>query len=237
MSETGFTDDPNLTILLYTAEALGDLCELLVFVGGCATGMLLTSQRAQVIRVTQDVDVVVQVASIAKYYEMERAIEAKGFKHDLSPDAPICRWVRDGVELDLMPSEPGILGFHNRWYPMVVKTANRVKLPDGMEIQLITAPLFIATKLEAFHGRGQNDYLSSHDLEDLITVVDGREELIDEVRYAERELREYIANEINDLIGSTDFKYALTGHLPPDAASQARLPELLNRLQLLSKLS
>ena len=40
--------------------------------------------------------------------------DERGFKHDLSPEAPICRWVLDGAMLDLMPSEPGILGFHNR---------------------------------------------------------------------------------------------------------------------------
>jgi len=86
----------------------------------------------------------------------------------------------DGVLLDMMPSEPGILGFHNRWYPKVVQAARTVPLPNRRVIRLITAPLFLATKFEAFRGRGGNDYLASHDLEDLITVIDGRRELIDE---------------------------------------------------------
>ena len=86
---------------------------------------------------------VVRAVSIVDYQAMERAIESRGFKHDLSPEAPICRWVLDGAMLDLMPSEPGILGFHNRWYPLAVKTATRVRLPDGMEIPVIAAPLFV----------------------------------------------------------------------------------------------
>jgi len=236
VSESEIMDDPNLAILVPVAKALGDLCESLVFVGGCATGLLLTAQRAQAIRPTQDVDVVVRAVSTVDYHAMERAIEARGFKHDLSPEAPICRWVWNDVMLDVMPSEPGILGFHNRWYPLAIKTAMKVKLPDGMEIPVITAPLFVATKFEAFHGRGKSDFLASHDLEDLITVIDGRQELIVEIQNTDNELRHYLAAEMNKLLEENDFQLALPGHFPGDVASQARLPELLRRMRLIAQL-
>lgn len=232
MSENVFRgDDPNLPILSMIAKSLGDLCESLVFVGGCATGLLLTAPRAQAIRATQDVDVVVHALSTADYHAMEKAVESRGFKHDLSPEAPICRWVLQGVALDLMPSQPGILGFHNRWYPLAIETAAQISLPNGMDIRLITAPVFVATKFEAFHGRGNNDYLASHDLEDIITVVDGRPELMPEIDRVHDELRRYIATEINTLLKDRNFLTALAGHLPGDAASQARLPELIRRMR------
>jgi len=230
-------NDPNLPFLILMTQALGELCESLVFVGGCATGLLLTTPRAQAIRATQDVDVVVNVVSTADYHAMEKAVESCGFKHDLSPEAPICRWVLQDVALDLMPSQPGILGFHNRWYPLAVKTATRVTLPNSSEIRLITAPVFVATKFEAFHGRGNNDYLASHDLEDIITVVDGRPELLQEIDQADGELRRYIAAEINALLGDRNFLMALPGHLPGDAASQARLPELIRRMRAIGNMS
>lgn len=204
--------------------------------GGCATGLLLTTPRAQAIRATQDVDVVVHVVSTAGYHAMEKKVESRGFKHDLSPDAPICRWVLQGVALDLMPSEPGILGFHNRWYPLAVKTATKVTLPNNREIRLITAPVFVATKFEAFHGRGGNDFLASHDLEDIITVIDGRPELLQEIGQADDELRCYIAAEIKALLEDHNFLAALPGHLPGDAASQARLPELVRRMRAIENL-
>ncbi len=224
-------DDPNLSILVPVAEALGELCESLVFVGGCATGLLLSAPRAQAIRATMDVDVVARVISTADYHTVEQAVAGRGFQHDLSPGAPICRWVWRGVLLDLMPSEPGILGFHNRWYPLAVETATRVAIPGGMTIRLITAPPFIATKLEAFRGRGNSDYLASHDLEDLIAVVDGRPELIEEIRASDDQLRKFIRDEVGALLANDDFLVALPGQLPGDAASQARLPELLRRLR------
>lgn len=229
-------DDPNLIILMPIARALGDLCESLVFVGGCATGLLVTAQRAQAIRPTLDVDVVARAMTIADYYAMERALEARGFRHDLSDGAPVCRWVMDGMLLDLMPSEPGILGFHNRWYPMVMQTAQSIELPNGQVIRLVTAPLFLATKFEAFRGRGRNDYLASHDLEDLIALIDRRHELIDEIRAVDAELRRYIGHEMSRLLGESEFLAALPGQLPGDAASQARLPELVSRLRLIAEL-
>lgn len=227
-------EDPNLSILIPIAQALGELRKSLVFVGGCATGLLLTAQRAHAIRATQDVDVVVHAVSAIDYHEAEKLIESLGFRHDLSPAAPICRWLWNGVMLDLMPSQPGILGFHNRWYPQVVETATIRALPDGTEIRLITAPLFLATKLEAFKGRGRNDYLASHDLEDLISVIDGRDELLEELEDSDSEVRAYITGEMRRLLGESHFLVALPGQLPGDAASQARLPLLMERLKAIA---
>ena len=75
-----------------------------------------------------------------------------------------------------------------------------MKPPNGMDIRLITAPVFVATKFEAFHGRGGNDYLASHDLEDIITVIDGRPGLTQEIDQVDAELGRYLAAEINALL-------------------------------------
>ncbi len=87
-----------------------DLRESLVFVGGCATGLLVTSVRAQPIRMTDDVDLVANVASRREYHELEQRFTALGFVHDLSAEAPICRWKCEGITVDLMPTLQEILG-------------------------------------------------------------------------------------------------------------------------------
>lgn len=230
-------DDPNLSILIPVAKALGELCESAVFVGGCATGLLLTAQRAQTIRPTKDVDVVVPVVTTADYHTIERDLTRLGFRHDLSPEAPICRWVFDGVVVDVMPSEPGILGFHNRWYPMAVKTARRITIVGSTTFLLIDAPVFVATKLEAFHGRGRADHLASHDLEDITAVIDGRQELYAEIRASDSELRDYLAREMQRLLDTPSFIQSIPGHVPPDSASQARLPELVRRMRAIAQLT
>ena len=55
--------DPNLGMVERIAAALGQLRDRVVFVGGSATGLLITDPMAAAIRVTKDVDVIVEVAS------------------------------------------------------------------------------------------------------------------------------------------------------------------------------
>jgi predicted nucleotidyltransferase len=223
--------DANTALLSEMVHRLGDLANNFVFVGGCATGLLITTTRAQIIRGTDDVDVVVQVATILEYQAVEKQLIARNFVRDRSEDAPICRWLNSGLKLDVLPSHQGILSFHNRWYPLAITTAVAYQLPAGKSIQLVTAPLFVATKLEAFRDRGNSDYGASHDLEDIVTVIDGREELDAEIRNAPQPAREYLREQFSNLISSNAFISALPNHLPPDSASQARTSVVLSRLK------
>ena len=157
--------DPNRELLESAADLLRPLLGELVFVGGCATGLLMTDPGSGGVRATRDVD-----------------------------------------------------------------TATTVNV-TGARIRLITAPYFVATKLVAFHGRGGGDIAGSHDLEDLIAVIDGRPELVGEVVDAADDVRGYIAAEIQRLLDTRAFRDALPGFLLPDTVGQARLPLLLDRLR------
>ena len=70
---------------------------------------------------------------------------------------------------------------------------------------------FVATKLEAFASRGGGDFLSSHDLEDVLNIVDGREELRSEMAAAPEELREAVAKAFTRLLTNPDFANVLPG--------------------------
>lgn len=130
-----------------------------------------------------------------------------------------------------MPTLPDVLGFSNRWYPLACATAWANRLPSGRSVQVIAAPAFVATKLEAFAGRGQGDYLFSHDLGDIISVIDGRDSLVDEMANADPALRQGVAEELERLMATRGFVDSLPGHLPGDAASQERLPDLMRKLR------
>lgn len=234
--------NPNLAILELVAQALGPVCEDVVFVGGCATGLLLTQVRPDRIRITEDVDIIARALTARDYHAVEDKLRARGFSNDMRPGAPICRWVYGAVTVDVMPTVPDILGFANRWYPLAMETARSVALGPGLSIRLIHAPVFVATKLEAFRDRGhdsdgQPDYLGSHDLEDIITVVDRRPELLAECGAASPELRAYLAGSFDTLLADKDFNTVLAGHLPGDMASQSRLPKLRASLRALAKLT
>lgn len=230
-------NDPNVAMLQVVARRLGaDLCDSVVFVGGAVAGLLISDPALPAIRPTEDVDLVVEVMSLVQFQRVEAELRRLGFRQDVRRDAPICRWQVDGVTVDVMPSEPDILGFANRWYPQAVATATTGALPDGASIRLIAAPLFVATKLEAFHGRGGGDFLFSHDMGDLIGVIDGRDTLLDECESMDAELRGYLGAQFSALMQQRRFRDALPGHLPGDAIGQSRLSDLEARLEALALL-
>lgn len=225
--------DPNRALFESVIRLLTPVLDELVFVGGCTTGIFVTDPAASGIRPTRDVDAIVDVTSYAQYTALSDRLRELGLAEDTSEGAPPCRWRQGHVIVDVMPVDESVLGFSNPWYPMVINTAQRFDIA-GQSTRIVTPPLFMATKLEAFHARGGNDLFASHDLEDIITVVDGRAEIVDEVATAIREVRDYISAEIGALLRNPDFREALAGFLLPDAANQARRAILEQRLAALS---
>lgn len=227
---------PNLAKIELVAHALGGLREQLVFVGGCAVDLLLTDPAAAPARVTYDVDLVARVEALAGYHALEKQFALLGFKRDMAQDAPICRWRYNNLEVDLMPMDSGVLGFANRWYPLAVQTAQVVALSAEMSIRLISAPAFMATKFEAFYDRGRGDLLGSHDLEDIVNVVDGRLELVSEVTLATPELRQYLAAQCQALLAMPGFMNALPGMVFPDESLAERVKMLALRSKQIGEL-
>ncbi len=231
-------NDPNAQMLDIVAKRLGsDLCDRLVFVGGAVAGLLITDPAQPAIRPTEDVDLIAQVIARTDYYALEAELRARGFQQDMRAGAPICRWTVAGVTVDVMPTLPDVLGFSNRWYPLACATAWAARLPSGRSVQVIAAPAFVATKLEAFAGRGQGDYLFSHDLGDIISVIDGRDSLLKEMANADSALRQGVAEAFDRLLSTRGFLDSLPGHLPGDAASQERLPDLMRKLRRIAALA
>jgi len=226
----------NLALLVEAARLLKPLLGELVFVGGSTTALLVTDKASADVRPTYDVDAIAEITSYAAYLDFSELLRNLGFSEDLSEGAPLCRWRQRETILDVMPTDERILGFSNRWYRPAMSTAVVHELEPGLRLRVVTAVFFLATKLEAFRGRGKDDYLASHDLEDLIAVIDGRAELMEEVQAGSEDVRTYIAAEIGQLLASDEFRNALPGYLLPDAASQARLVIVLERLKRIAGL-
>lgn len=223
-------DDPNLSALRAVARALGDLCERVVFVGGSTAGLLLTDPAAESVRATLDVDAIVIADTLPQFQKIEAQVATRGFVRDMDSGV-ICRWRhRDsGVLFDLMPVDPSILGFSNRWYPDAIRTAVPVTLDDGLQIRLVSAPAFVATKLAAFADRGRGDLLASHDLEDVLNVIDGRPELAQELDTAPPALRDAVRAAFAALLRHHDFDNALPG-LVADAGRAGVVRERLRAM-------
>jgi len=229
---SGREENPNYLQFARAVTKLEPLLDQIAFVGGCITALLITDPGAAPVRTTLDVDAIVEITSYAQLTVLEDHMRRLGFRESHAEGAPLCRWTHEDLVLDLMPTDPSILGFSNRWYLPALKCAQQICVANR-NARVITAPYFLATKLEAFHGRGKDDYRASHDLEDIITVIDGRPEVIEEVCLAPADLRKYLGDEFRDLLASRSFLDALPGHLLPDAASQERAGLVLQRIRKL----
>lgn len=225
------TRDVNIQMITTVARRLRNLREKVVFVGGCATGLFITDPAMPEVRVTKDVDVIIDIATRMEYSRLEADLRSKGFKNDISEDAPLCRWLVDGIKVDVMPTKEDILGFSNHWYLPAIENANYVQLEKELAIKLVTPPYFLATKIEAFKGRGGGDYMASHDMEDIITVLDGRREIVDEIKSSSDELKTFLSRTFRIFLTDENFLDAIPGQLLPDQANQARVPRLLKILE------
>jgi len=228
--------NPNLEILMLAVEQLEELADEMVFLGGCATGLLITDLAAPSIRVTRDVDAIVQVVSHVDYYQLSEKLRVKGFAEDTSDDAPICRWVtKNSVILDVIPTDTKILGFGSTWYVSAAEKAEIIQLYSGKSIYMVSAPYFLITKLEAFDGRGDGDYLLSHDIEDIIAVLDGRPAIVNEVKQVEPILARELSERFQKLLQDNRFVDAIYGHMPTDEISQARVIHILETMKGIAK--
>lgn len=226
-----------LDMLRQVAEALGpELREQVTFVGGCTTGLLLTDKFArEQVRSTDDVDLIVHVMGYPAYMALQKQLRQKGFR-EVAPTPgepmPICAMKLGELRVDFMPDDGQILGFTNRWYQKAMETATEYGLGGGLSINLVSPVYFIATKLEAYNGRGGGDALASRDIEDLLNLLDGRNEIVEEVRQAPAELREFIRQELDRLMDDDNFQYAVQSQCNGAPERETRL---FNRLMLLTR--
>ena len=185
-------------------------------------------------------DVVIDLAHYGQYAETLRdELVGLGLEEDTTEGAPRCRWrfiAAPRQIVDIMPTKGEVLGFSTKWYADAFRTAEPFQVPGGPVIRLVTPPYYLVTKLTAFRDRGSRDPIVSHDLEDIIAVVDGRESLVGEIQASPTEVRAFIAAAWRDLLETGNVLALLQAHLAPDEASQARADLIVARIEAMSRL-
>ncbi|MDR1280913.1 MAG: hypothetical protein LBK99_08830 [Opitutaceae bacterium] len=217
--------------LRIVAERLDALQLDYAFTGGAIVNLLLDHPALSPARPTDDVDVILEVVAARRYADIETRLRGLGFAHDTRVGAPRCRWLLgEHLAVDIMPVSGSFLGINTQWFAEALASATVCQFA-GVSLRLISPVAFLATKHAAFLDRGDADYYGSHDMEDFITVIDGRENIVSEVGNAPGASRNYVATSIAGLLADPFFNEALAGHLPFDRASQQRLPGLRTKLR------
>lgn len=197
-------------MIAMVAKALGEeLVSQVAFVGGCTTGLLVTDEMTkEAIRYTDDVDLIINVVGYTGWHKFSERLVERGF-HISMDDEVNCRFRLGQLKVDFMPDDTDALGFTNRWYKAALQNPVLYPINEGINIQLVSPVYFLATKFEAFKGRGNNDLLSSGDIEDILNLVDGRAELGVEVAQAPDDVNAYLISEFTNFLASPDARYAV----------------------------
>jgi predicted nucleotidyltransferase len=201
----------NITRIKAVYNALGKLKDEVVFVGG-ATVSLYADRQATEVRPTDDVDVLVKIASRGKYFELEEQLREMGFQNVKNAKF-VGRYSVNGLIVDIMPTDESILGFSNRWYKHGFETAISYEIDEMNLVKIFSPPIFIASKLEAFKNRGNNDGRLSEDFEDIVFVLENRSTIWKEMQESEPGLKAYLVKEFTVLYRLPQIQEWIDGHM------------------------
>lgn len=189
----------NIVRIKAVYNGLQELRDQVVFVGGAVVSLYM-ERSAEDVRETKDVDIVVGIYSRAKFADLEDRLRAIGFVNDTTGKF-VGRFILDSTIVDVMPIEEEILGFSSIWYNEGFKNSILYKIDDLVTIRIFTAPYFLASKLEAFNGRGKNkageyDGRQSSDFEDIVSILVYRRSIWQEIAATTGDLKTYLIREL-----------------------------------------
>lgn len=220
--------------LQQVSESLPVILDRLVFVGGGVTEILISDSAGRKPRPTEDLDCIIELASRVEYYKVEEHLRKAGYRNDPSIPPILCRWIKESLILDVMPTLEEILGFTNIWYRDAVVHPLRFALPNGLSVNIIHPVYFFATKTEAFRSRGREDFRASHDFEDIVALVNGRAELVPEMKNAEQKVLKAMREFWLPKMESANMTASIKEHL--DAYEDVeRMPIVVDRFKEMLK--
>lgn len=221
--------DLHLGILKQTVKALDGLHQDIVFLGGATISLYITEPDVITIRETYDVDCVVEVSNRMEYEELSKRLRAKKFNED--SESPVnCRFKSGELCLDVMPTDASILGYSNKWYKEGIAQAQTIDF-EGYKIQVFTLPHLIASKIVAFKGRGNGNYRESHDIEDIVTLIDGRSKIVDDLKISKDPVNSELKKEFKLFLSNAKFIESLDAHISDRQNIAGRKEIILSRIR------
>jgi hypothetical protein len=223
-----------LAAMRVVARHFNELGLAYTFLGAATLPLLVDDADILEIRPTLDIDLSVQVATLGEHYALEERLRGRGFRHDTREGAPICRWLAEGVTVDVMPTDGRVLGLASMWFEEAVQQAMRTDLGDGVMAPVISRPYFLATKLTAHDDRGAKDPMLSKDLEDIVTLFDGCCDPETLLRDCSRGARSFIVRTLRAHLENLAFTDAVVGNFRFDPVSRERAGIVMNRMRLVA---
>lgn len=214
------------------AKALKELNADVVYVGGAVIQLYASDAAAINPTTTYDVDCVINATSYKEYGEFEQKLYAKHFSNDTSEDAPICRYLFNGEKVDFMPKVDTGIGDSNRWYLKGMEYRQACRLDSETTIYIMPVTYYLASKIDALHSRGGNDYRGEKDFEDIVFVLNTCSHLLEELcKTEETVVLKYLITEFSAMLSRPNLREEIDSALNEDDRSGyvlGKIKEIVN---------
>jgi predicted nucleotidyltransferase len=222
--------EENVAAIVRLLDVLPEWEDEVLFIGGATLGFFVESIFHDAIRVTKDIDVVVEIATLKQHRVLQERLRNLGFVEQFDH---MTRWKRGDLIVDVLPLKLPEYLSPKPFLIEIFGRGNRVHLPNDRQIRVPDLAEFLALKFQAHAERGNGDWIAK-DIEDIVTVVDGAAEPFHISVDLSQEMKTFLRESIAYLRADPGFQNVMPGLLP--TRSNARVGRFNQRLEHWMKL-
>ena len=117
----------------------------------------------------------------------------------------------------------------NPWFEAGFKKSQIINL-DGIDINILPLPYFLATKFSAFYDRGGKDPRTSHDFEDIVYILNHTSNIDDLILETEKDVQLYLKEAFLKILDDTTLHESIIGNLYYEN-QMVRFDKIINKLK------
>jgi hypothetical protein len=180
------------------AAALKGLNQNVVYVGGAVVSLYIDDPSADDVRPTKDIDISMEIANVGELETIREEIQQRGFYQSHEDDV-ICRFRYEDIKVDVMATKEVGWAPANPWFLPGYQHLITFDL-EGVEIQCLSLPFYLATKFSAFYNRGSKDPRTSKDFEDIVYLFNYVSTLKQQVLLSDNNVKNYLITCFHDIL-------------------------------------
>lgn len=201
----------SIETIITVAKALEEINKKVVYVGGATISLYVAESFRDSIRPTEDIDIVLEIATLSDLENLRIALSEKGIKQSFEDDV-VCRFRYKEIKIDVMATREIAWAPANRWFEKGFQNLEHLKI-DETTIQILSLPYFLATKFEAFNHRGKKDPRTSKDFEDIVFLLNNSRDLKEKVNQSDDVVKSFLKVSFKEMLESRATLEALRAHL------------------------
>lgn len=218
----------NRKVIQKVANALGELNNQVIYVGGATVSLYINDPAADDVRPTKDIDLGIKVASVAHLEEIREELTKKGFRQTADLEV-MCRFKLEDILVDIMATKPVGWAPANPWFEGGFNNLQKVEI-DDVTIQIMPLAYFLASKFSAHLDRGGSDPRFSHDFEDITYILDNRTDWHNIVSHEKGEVKTFLLEQLQAVKDSPKLQEAMLANLFYETQEE-RLQLILEKIE------